>query len=225
MIIFKAMCGTKPYDPKKQYCLEGELYDLCNGKMYDQEKQYCKLNTTVENYGWLTDSRDNKVYKTVVIGEGENAQTWMAQNLDYGSTGACLYKKEENCVKFGRFYTWSDAQSVCPEGWHLPSQTEWETLYSEVGGKNTVGLTMKSKTGWNDNGNGHDLYGFSILPAGHMMSGGGFGSDGSGAYFWSSTTIAGGGGYGLIFFGDNDDVLANGQGKTFGNSVRCVKDN
>jgi len=55
-------------------------------------------------------------------------------------------------------------QGICPDGWHLPTRTEWNALFTEVGGKSTAGKILKSQTGWD--GNGTDEYGFSALPAG-----------------------------------------------------------
>ena len=68
--VYKAVCGTEPYDPEKAFCSDGELYDLCGGKMYDPKKQFC-------------DTRDNQIYGYVTIAVGDYAETWMAENLNY----------------------------------------------------------------------------------------------------------------------------------------------
>ena len=108
----------------------------------------------MENEGTMTDVRDGKVYRTVKIGE----QTWMAENLNYDTTGAvCFENSLDNCEKYGRLYSASLAQAVCPEGWHLPSNLEFETLLDSAGG---FGNLMSSE--WD----GDDPYGFSALPAG-----------------------------------------------------------
>lgn len=64
----------------------------------------------------LTDFRDGKVYGTVVMGEGDKAQVWMAENLDFeykvGGSGYgvfCNGDKSENCETYGRLYTWAAA--------------------------------------------------------------------------------------------------------------------
>jgi len=62
-------------------------------------------------------------------------------------------------------------RGVCPKGWHLPSKSEWDTLIDTVGGWYTAaGSMLKSTSGWSDNGNGTDAYGFAALPAGHRQN-------------------------------------------------------
>ncbi|MCQ2055116.1 MAG: hypothetical protein MJY82_07490 [Fibrobacter sp.] len=110
-------CDGKPYDPEKAFCSEGKLLS-CDDKAYDPEKQYCKLSTTIENYGWLEDSRDKQhvqVYKTVKICNDDetSCQTWMAENLNYsvnpGVQSWCYDNNDSNCNIYGRLYTWAAA--------------------------------------------------------------------------------------------------------------------
>jgi len=118
---------------------------------------------------------------------------WMAENLNYEVEDSCCYNDSaEYCAKYGRLYMWSAAmdslgqwsetskgcgnglmcditppvRGICPEGWYLPSSTEWYSLFEAIGGKNTAGKYLKSTSGWIDGGNGLDAYGFSALPAG-----------------------------------------------------------
>jgi len=117
-------------------------------------------------------------YKTVEI----NGQVWMAQNLNCDVEGSKCYDNEtENCNKLGRLYDWCTAIAVCPEGWHLPSDDEWQELVDFAGGNGVAGRYLKAKSGWNwidyyagISGNGEDKFGFSALPGGFGYSDGRF---------------------------------------------------
>ncbi|MCL1957513.1 MAG: hypothetical protein FWF63_09340 [Fibromonadales bacterium] len=133
----------------------------------------------------FTDFRDNKTYKIVKIGN----QTWMAENLSYNAIGSkCYDNQESNCQKYGRLYYWETAKSACLGlGWHLPSHEEWETLTAFVGGAHIEGKVLKAKSGWNNNGNGEDKFGFSALPGGAGNSDGSFSNVGYSGYWWTAS--------------------------------------
>jgi len=156
---------------------------------------------------YFTDSRDGKKYRTVKIG----TQTWMAQNLDYAGknddVGECYNKNPENCKKYGTLYDVDEAEKVCPSGWHLPNNNEWETLINFAGGDKIAGKKLKAKMGWAEHkckytteektGRGNvivtehdecatDEFGFSALPGGSGSSSGGFYYFGSAGEWWIS---------------------------------------
>jgi uncharacterized protein (TIGR02145 family) len=177
-----------------------------------------------------TDTRDGKVYKTTKIGE----QVWMAENLNYEVDGSkCYNDSTAYCEKYGRLYNWETATKVCPSGWHLPSNDEWETLIDFVGGDEAAGKYLKSKSGWLENsngeGNGEDKYGFSALPGG---SGGGYGyrfiEVGN---WWSDSEYnrkdnygRNNGAFSRSMEGDFEDALSYNADKDYLYSVRCVQD-
>jgi len=174
----------------------------------------------------LTDSRDSKTYKTVKIGN----QTWMAENLNYETKegSMCYDNKPANCQTYGRLYNWNTAIKACPSGWHLPSKDEWQTLENFVGDEN--GKKLKAKSGWNDNGNGTDEYGFSALPGGSFVDecadvceSSGFLDVGDFGYWWSATN---GGTYGAYFRrmqSFNESVMDYDNFESSLLSVRCIK--
>ncbi|MDR1830286.1 MAG: hypothetical protein LBQ76_05885 [Candidatus Fibromonas sp.] len=169
----------------------------------------------------FTDSRDKKAYKSVKIGD----QIWMAENMSYDAKGSfCYDNKPDNCLKYGRLYDWNTATKVCPSGWHLPNNGEWQTLTNFAGGDKVAGKKFRTEEGWNAGGNGTDDYGFSALPGGgHNKYFGGFYEIGIGSG-WHSITERGSASYHYYIEGKNtSSKLEYNVDK--GNSlyVRCVK--
>ncbi|SHM53958.1 major paralogous domain-containing protein [Fibrobacter sp. UWR3] len=174
--------------------------------------------------GTLTDSRDGQTYRTVKIGD----QVWMAENLNFETDSSfCYNDSAEYCAKYGRLYIWDAAMDACPDGWHLPDSTEWNTLFSAVGGKSTAGEVLKSTSGWVGNKgeatNGTDNYGFAALPAGFRDERGGlFSREGGTAKFWSSTERSSDMATNIILYYYFDVFEASGRHDAM--SVRCLND-
>jgi len=188
------------------------------------------------SYGSLTDTRDNQVYKTVVIG----TQTWMAENLNFDTldgTGSRCYNNDASyCATYGRLYNWntvmagsvssatspSGVQGICPSGWHVPSNAEWTVLTDYVD-SSTAGTQLKANSSlWSTN-TGMDDYGFSALPGGDY-----YGSDfyfvGYGGYWWSATAYSSTYAYYRNMCYYYAFVSSGGYDKSYGFSLRCVKD-
>jgi len=166
------------------------------------------------NIGTFTDSRDKKTYKTVKIG----SQTWMAENLNYNADSSKCHKNEQkNCQKYGGLYDWNTAMKVCPKGWHLPSEEEWQTLFDFAGGKQIAGKKLKARSGWKGNDNGTDIYGFSALPGGYGLD---VGCNGS---WWSSTECYTSNAYFWDMHCSSTSVIRNYYPKTRLYSVRCIQ--
>lgn len=169
--------------------------------------------------GIMTDSRDGQTYNIVKIG----GQVWMAENLNYETdNSSCYNDSAEYCDKYGRLYTWSSANSVCSDGWHLPSKAEWETLFFAVGGLTVVDRVLKSTSGWMDGNNGTDSFKFSVLPAG-----GSVGDEGYDALFWTSSEYSRDDAYSMnlgriVYSGVIAFLGDNVKDRAF--SVRCLKD-
>ena len=236
------LCGGKVYDPSKYYCSDEVVYDRCNGNKYDHETLFCArfANST------------EQLYKMVTIApKGTNySETWMAENLNYETEnswcGGGSGTTEGDCAKYGRLYTWAaavgkteeecgygqgcnlgtgDIRGICPTGWHLPSQDEWEDLFEAVGGQSTAGAKLKSQTGWKFGSiNNEDAFGFSALPAGLRQNNGIYNFEGVSAHFWSSSEYNGGVAYFMYLDDDSKNAYLNHDLKGFGYSVRCLKD-
>lgn len=174
-----------------------------------------------EEGGTFTDSRDGQTYKYVKIGN----QVWMAENLNYETENSYCYNDSiENCEKYGRLYTWEAALNACPSGWHLPTKEEFKTLRFNVGGSDVAGKMLKSTTGWYDDGNGVDKYGFNVLPAGFRNFYGIFFNAGKYANFWSATENDGDDAYYLSLDCSSEDAGLLNYDKDYANSVRCLRD-
>lgn len=72
----------------------------------------------------LTDPRDNKSYYIIKAGDRD----WMRQNLAWEGAGRPFQLCSAMTDVFGRYYTWEEAQTACPPGWHLPSDADWTAL-------------------------------------------------------------------------------------------------
>ena len=191
--------------------------------------------------GTMTDSRDGQTYKTVKIG----SQTWMAGKLNY-KRGFCFDNDTSYCTKYGRLYTWATAvgksesecgydrpigltcslpsgniQGICPNGWHLPSQTEWQTLLTTVGEQS--GTKLKSTSGWASGGSGSDAYAFSALPVGVRNGNEVSFYMGYLTCFWSATEATGDYAYGLELDYNVEDAFLSHIRKDNAYSVRCLK--
>ncbi|MGC1390507.1 MAG: fibrobacter succinogenes major paralogous domain-containing protein [Bacteroidales bacterium] len=160
---------------------------------------------------------DLNVYNTVNIG----SQIWMVENLKttryndntaiplindiiaWGALttpGYCWYHNDESSYKaYGALYNWYtvDSQSnggknICPTGWHVPSDAEWDTLIIFLGGEAVAGGKLKETgtTHWsNPNTGANNETGFSALPGGSRNLAGSFVGIGSYGIWWSATEV------------------------------------
>lgn len=143
-------------------------------------------NNSNHSYGTLTDSRDGKIYKTVTLGN----QTWFAENFAYKADSGCLVynNNKSNVEEYGYLYNLEAAIAFAPEGWHVPTLTEWDTLrvylrdngfecFDEVG-VTAIAKAMANPEKWltsdvegaignNDYPDFQNKSGFSALPSGY----------------------------------------------------------
>lgn len=122
----------------------------------------------------FTDPRDGNTYHTITIA----GITWMAENLKYepAEGGAFFFDNNINNVsKYGMLYDWKIAMKVCPDGWHLPSGSEFRTLMNH----------FEIDEAWENASSGP--VSFSIQLAGMQDFEGTFTEMDESAYFWTST--------------------------------------
>ncbi|MBO4436884.1 MAG: hypothetical protein J5791_08390 [Fibrobacter sp.] len=163
---------------------------------------------------------DGYSYKTVLIG----TQHWMAENLK-------RYWKYNNGLEITDgvyYYPWSVAENACPAGWRLPGPSEWTTLLNYAGAD-----ALKSTTGWSNDGNGTDKYGFSVYPDGYYSMSG-FQGKGYYTYLWASGLITYGGEahyYGMSFAYRSSDChifdqrIDQNYFYKIKMPIRCIQDN
>jgi uncharacterized protein (TIGR02145 family) len=151
-------------------------------------------------------------FKTVRMGD----MVWMAENLNNPTSAGSWCYNFDNALgqKYGRLYTWEVAKNVCPSGWHLPSDGEWNKLIEYAGGSESAGKLLKNVGG----------QGFNAMFGGFATIGNFMLLDSYGAY-WSSTSYDSNHAW-YIYFTQKDDLVTKTYfTKSYGLSVRCVKNN
>jgi uncharacterized protein (TIGR02145 family) len=205
-------------------------------------------------YGSVTDI-DGNFYRTIKIG----TQTWMAENLrvkrfnngtkiprmtdivSYWNPDVPAYGWYNNDSAtyfsvYGALYNWytvdpdiRDVKNVCPVGWHVPGETEWNFLINTLGGNSSAAIKLKetTTTHWQslDAGVTNET-GFTALPGGYDSNGhGDFEYYGSNGFWWSSTInniyLSP---YWIDILSESADIIKTTGDKHAGLSVRCVKD-
>jgi len=180
--------------------------------------------------GTFTDPRDGRTYKTVKIGR----QIWLAENLAFDLAGSKVYgNNPANLAKYGRLYDWETAKKACPPGWHLPTNEDWDELVCYADGTSgtdspydspTAGKHLKATSGWYNNGNGTDDFGFSALPGGYGNSNGYFNTAGNYGRWWSASEYNSYYAYSRRMDYSIEDVIYNYRDKGYLYSVRCLQD-
>jgi uncharacterized protein (TIGR02145 family) len=200
------------------------------------------------SYSTLPDA-DGNSYFTVVIG----TQIWTRENLKTTKyrdgtpipnvsdnntwsslpTGAYCWDNNDIANKniYGALYNWiaiTDSKGLCPTGWHVPTDGEWTTLTTYLGGTSVAGGKLKEagNTHWYSNSGATNESGFTALPGGYRYSSGGYSYPGSYGYWWSATeniSNVTNGYYRLIYY-YNASIYGSDISKASGLSVRCIKD-
>lgn len=199
------------------------------------------------NFGSKVKDIDNNEYKIIQIG----SQIWMVDNLrvthfqngesiqlvtddnvwkSLSSSGYCNFNNTDKDLNlYGRlynFYTVTDDRNLCPVGWHIASDNEWNTLFNYLGGKEIAGGKMKESgtIHWaSPNTGATNESGFNILPSGYRDYSGFFISKGYATGFWSATERNSVEANVKYFYFSGSDVYLSEFKKGTGFSVRCIK--
>jgi uncharacterized protein (TIGR02145 family) len=179
----------------------------------------------------ILDTRDNKVYKAIVLGD----LVWMAENLDYETQYSRTNPEcDDFGIKCGRYYMWNDAMygddnsSVCLPGMRLPTEDDVEKLVEFIGGVSN-GYVLKSKSYWEESDDaplGTDELGFNAYPAGYKSSSRNyieyFGTE---TVFWTGVTYGYNSSLTLSLYSHNSILGTNWSAdKDNYMNVRCVGD-
>ena len=186
-------------------------------------------------------------YGTIIIGE----QVWMTSDLktesynngdtipeyngDNSIASLSKHTTSEENSELNIFYSWKIALSnkIAPEGWRVPTKSDYQKLISTLGGSNLAGGKLKESgyTSWNFPNN------FATNESGFSASGGGYRNElgivqdiGYKCFFWSSDTIQSSDTASLYLFAlnlsfDSNVAKLNPESTTNGHLIRLIKDN
>lgn len=196
---------------------------------------------------YATNDADNNLYHSVTIGP----QTWMNSNLktthfndntnipsvtgnsDWAlltTPGYCWYNNDEATYKndYGAIYNWYSVNTgkLCPTGWHVPSDIEWQALINYLGGESNAGTKLKetgTKHWWPSNPYATNVTGFTAIPVGDRVNNGEYGNLMLETFFWQSTEYASYAGQ-ATYITDQPNAWIVPYNKNLGASVRCIKD-
>lgn len=201
-------------------------------------------------YGSLTDI-EGQAYKTITIG----SQVWMAENLKTGklndgtsipvvtnyadwtnlvTPAMCGINNNDSIYKkiYGFYYNWFAVTTakLCPAGWHIPTDSEWQILSDFLGSDEIAGSKLKEAATNNwilSNRDATNESGFTGLPAGLREStDGSFQGQGSFGGWWSATEVSTGqmgAALSHSIYGDTTVFARNQIFKKDGITVRCLK--
>jgi len=195
-------------------------------------------SVTIGSQIWSTKNLSVDRYRNGdIIPNVTSYDTW--QNL---TTGAwCWYNNDSAnyAATYGRlynFYAVNDPRGLAPTGWHIPTDAEWITLTTALGGTSVAGGAMKSTFGWiAPNRGATNSSGFEGLSGGerginsvnYLLIGGQFQGIGSYCNWWSSTgyTDPSFSSYAVFrrLYQLDTEISGGGSKKHVGFSVRCVK--
>lgn len=177
---------------------------------------------------WMTRNLDVSTYKNGdVIPQVTDAAEWSSL-----TTGAYCYFNNDSttyAATYGKLYNWyaiNDPRGLAPEGWHIPSDFEWTTLASCLGGPGVAGDLLKEKgtVHWTPPNTGTNLSNFTGLPGGNRSDAGNFPAAGMYGQWWSLTEDSSNTANTRYLINSSNGIYINTINKKYGCSVRCIRD-
>lgn len=177
---------------------------------------------------WMNRNLDVSTFRNGdPIPQARTAEEWERMSDDERKPAWCYYGfDEKNGKKYGKLYNWyavNDPRGLAPAGWHVPTKAEFNTLINFAGGEKVAGPKLRSKTGWINNKNGADEFGFNLLPNGEITAYASTGCRDLGAYanLWTSQAE---GTWNSFHLKENEKYMyVSDYSKTHGYGVRLVK--
>jgi uncharacterized protein (TIGR02145 family) len=182
---------------------------------------------TIGSQVWMTENlRSTRFSDSTAIALVDNSTTWGNQV----NPGYCWYNDDEmaNKNRFGALYNWYAVSSgrLCPTGWHVPSDAEWTTLSTFLGGEPVAGGKLKELgvLNWKvPNALATNLFGFTALPGGYRTNTGIYSNIGNYGNWWSTTTALTNVAYYRYMYYGNGAMTKSFINLKYGLSVRCLK--
>ena len=127
---------------------QGSFTDTRDGRTYSSVTYQLNIPhgviADIDEYGVYA-NKTSASYEITIDDKTPHQMTWMSQNLNHNVSGSKCYSDPiHDCNEHGRLYQWEAAKSVCPDGWHLPSDDEWYLLAHLYGGVASAGKHLKS---------------------------------------------------------------------------------
>lgn len=186
----------------------------CPGSVHHQGKGYGVVE--LDGHCWMAeDLASHQFLNGDSIPMGFKDQDWHAATSSAAEQvgHAVLYN----------WYAVTDSRGLCPQGWHVPSTTDWQSLIDACGGEGHAGASLKSKAGWDERGNGTNKSGFAAKPSGSKEFSGYVSGQGCYGYWWSSTPAPPYVSTVELNCLDNQAEIREDYDTRDGFSVRCIK--
>jgi uncharacterized protein (TIGR02145 family) len=183
---------------------------------------------TIGTQDWLIENLKTTKYNDgTIIPLVEGATEWEA----LATPGYCWYNNNKATYgdTYGALYNWHavNTGNLCPTGWHVPSDAEWTTLTTYLGGESSAGDKLKETgtTHWTSPNTGAtNETGFTALPGGYRYYDGTFNSIGSFGFWWSASEGTTNYAWSRYMYYNNSTVDKSNANEKYGYSVRCLRD-